>query len=326
MNIKKKQGLIYKFKDSFALQLLLCIILCFVIIFIFLIFNKEIDKKQFREYNIVSSLELMNSVEDIQIKNDNVILSGYGFLFDRNSSDSLISLFLINEETKHEVWFEMEQQYRSDLNSYYDCEYDYGNSGFVATTDISNINKDEVYEIIMNIDYKASSDKEKQRKTVSTQQYLLNNEILPYNPNEFDNSNMDVNSELLKEVFSKGELLFNKKDYDIYIYQYNKKLYWITTNSFEFKEDGNTYIPYLLHTSHVNRLPEDKIKYKYDNLDFFFEQQEYKKEDTTPFRVAIRDIPQEYAITYIDTGVYDIKNERWLWTISFHININEMLK
>jgi hypothetical protein len=105
----------------------------------------------------------------------------------------------------------------------------------------------------------------------------------------------------------------------MYVYQYDGKLYWIATKDYTFDESGSTYIRYQLHTSQINKLPSESIQNKFDNLDFYFEQQEYKEENTVPYRVVIHDIPDDYIITYINTGAYDTVNDVWKWEKCFHI-------
>ena len=98
------------------------------------------------------------------------------------------------------------------------------------------------------------------------------------------------------------------------MYQYNDRLYWITNDEFVFKDDGLSYIQCHLHTSKRQNLPESRIQHGYDNKGFNFEEFEYTDENTTPYRVAIRDIPAEFPITYIRTGVYDSVHSEWTWS------------
>ncbi|NLL93160.1 MAG: hypothetical protein GX225_03315 [Clostridiales bacterium] len=317
----KRYSIISKYKDNFMLKLLLCIVLCSLIIIFFLIVNKILDVRISREYTIVDDIRFMNSIEKVTTEKDEIKLEGYAFILEKNSYDNMISVFLRNVVTENEIWFDMEQVDRVDVSSHFDSEHDYINSGFIASIDKRALSSEEIYEIIINIDYSDTNDKSKKaiRKTVSSNQYLLGGELYSYNPIEFDMPNMNIESELIKEVFTNGKLCFYQKEEGMYVYQYEGRLYWIATDDFKFDENDKTYIIYHLYTSQVNKLPEHRIQHKFDNLDFNFEKYEYMDENTAPYRVAIRNIPDEYVITYIYTGVYNMEIKKIYWKNRFHL-------
>lgn len=317
-NIQRKPTFLSKINESFKLKFVICIILSFSVIIGFFIFNKTYDSKKIYKNTIVDNPKLINSIDQITIKENRIIISGFAFMLDRNSTDSSISVFLRNDDSKKEIWLDMEQIARADINAYFDSEYDYGNSGFIASTYVGEINQEDIYEVIVNIDYNETSSKERTRTTVSARKYLINNELYEYNPKVFIQPDGNIESELLREVFAEGQLCLYNKDAGMYIYQYKGKLYWVVTNDYKF-ENAN-HIIYQLYTSQANKLPEGRIKHKFDNLNFDFEQHEFLNENTSPYRVAIRDIPQNYPIIYIKTGVYDKVNKKTIWTKSFHLD------
>lgn len=323
MKIKFRELVIVKnIKESFINQLLLCIVLCFVVIIGFFVANKVIDDRQYREYSVVEDVNFVSSIDDLLFDDNNIVLSGYAFIANKSSSDSLISMFLVNKNNEQEIWLDLEQVDRPDVNKYYESEYDYTNSGFVATTKVSKLNQNDVYEVYVNIDYKNADNTSKSkiiRTTISTNFFLFNNELLTYHPNEFDKPDMNVESKLLKDVFTNGTLYFYKRDIGMYVYEYQGKLYWIASDDYMFSKEGMTDIIYHLYTTQTNKLPENRIQYGFGNLDIIFENHEYKSEVTIPYRVAIYDIPKEYAITYIKTGKYDYANKIWVWSKLFHI-------
>jgi len=139
-----------------------------------------------------------------------------------------------------------------------------------------------------------------------------------------DQPDLNIKSELLREVFTNGRLCFYQKNEGMYVYQYNDQLYWIANEEFDYDEDKLTYIQYQLYTPQINKLPENRMQYGFDNLDFNFEEYEYVDENTAPYRVAIKDIPADYPITYIVTGVYDTVNKAWIW--QKQINMNPIFK
>ena len=319
----RNQNVIQKINNDFKLKLLVCVVLCFIIIAASLITNNIIEEKRMREYTIVNDIKFMNCIENITVESNKILIEGYAFMLERNSSDNSISVFLKNVVTEDEIWLDMQQVDRPDVDSYFEDKYDYKNSGFIASTKGKALDMDESYEIIINIDYvQANDNNKKTRKTVSTNRFISDSKLYTYNPVEFDKPDMNIESKLLREVFANGSLCFYQKDIGMYVYQYNGQLYWVANEKFDFEDDGLTYIAYQLYTSQVNKLPENRIQHSFDNLDFYFEENEYTDEKTAPYRVNIKDIPDDYPITSIYTGTYDTVNSKWLWKGRFHLNQN----
>lgn len=313
---KGKISVIYKrIDESYKLKFIACIVLSCIVIGFFLIYNKIIDNK----YIIIEDVNFVNEIENISKNNGNITIKGYAFLSDIDSKNSQISVFLRNLSDGKEVWLDVKHSIRSDVDAYYNGDYNYENSGFYAFAKANRLHSDECYEIVIKIEY-TNPDSSKLKKTVSSKRYIFNNELYVYNPKEFYEPNKNISSALLKNVLENGKLCLYQKDVGLYVYVYNGKMYWIATENFNFDKNGKTYITYHLYTSQTSKLSKDRIKYKYSNLDFYFEQHEYKEENTAPYRVAIRDVLDDFPITYIRTGVYNTLNKSWIWNKLFHID------
>jgi|LSQX01.1.fsa_nt_gb hypothetical protein len=321
--LHKQKNITKKIESSFLLQILTCIILSSIIIGVFLLFNKVIDVKNYRKYSLEEDIKLMTCVENIFIENKFLSIEGYGFQLEQDSENSAISIILRNLKKNDEIWMKVEAVSRPDVQDYFDSEYNYEDSGFIATTKQNNLDMDEGYEII--IDLNTINDNGKtHRTTVSTNQYLYEGKLISYNPYEFVQPDMNIQSETLQKIFNEGTLYFYREEYGLYIYEYQDKLYWIATENLQFDKEGQTLIAYQLFTSQVSKLPEDRISYGFDNQSFNLEDYEFIDEITVPYRIAVRDIPTDYAITYIKTGVYNRISKRWFWDDSFQLGLKNL--
>lgn len=319
MERKKKDITILK--DNVKFQIFVCILLSFIIILLYYTINNIIDLKKSREFNIVYDSMLVNNIENLSVESGKIKLTGYAFLLDRDSSENKISVFLRNVAKKQNIWLDMTQTDRIDVNEYYDGEFNYENSGFIGTISDKKLQSNEVYEIIINIDYEVTYNNlvtKKARKTVSTNKYIFNNKLYSYNPNEFIAPDLNIESSMLKEVFTNGDLCFY--DHGMYVYLYKDKIYWITSDDLSLNSENPAYVIFHLYTSQAHLLPEQRKPYRFENFDFYFEKFEYKNEITAPYRVAIRELPKDYVIATIKTGLYDIVNKTELWYKDIYIN------
>jgi len=323
---KYEKKLLKELGNNFKLQLMTCVVLSLLVITAFYLLYRIIPVKY--DYSITNDISLINQIENVNVEKNKINIDGYAFLLNIDSIDTKISLLLRNVDDGKEIWADVEQTSRTDVNSYFDSEYNYKNSGFNAVVNDKKLNTNECYEIIVKLDYSkilnepSGNTELKDSKTVSTNKYILNYKLYSYNPNDFDQLDTNVKSDLLREVFTNGRLCTYQKHVDMYVYQYDSSLYWIAGKNFDFREGGMTYIQYQLGTSQENKLPEHRIKHGFDNIGFNFEEYEYIDESTDPYRVAIRDIPVEYPITYILTGIYEPDGSKWMWRKHFNLYLD----
>ena len=104
----------------------------------------------------------------------------------------------------------------------------------------------------------------------------------------------------LAAVVEKGILKACAPDYDVYVYQFQNRLYWLIGSAI----DKRTEIIFHLHTNEPEKLPAHRKKYGFDNRGF---RAGAKNEITQrmrcgKYRAFVRDIPEEYNVTAVMVG------------------------
>lgn len=132
---------------------------------------------------------------------------------------------------------------------------------------------------------------------VSTFTYVNNNRVEYVSGTVVD---PDIRDTDLGMIVRNGILKVYEPKFDVYVYQFNRRLYWLIGSPI----DKRTEIIFHLHTNEPDRLPEHRKKYKFDNRGF---RAGAKNELTRQmrcgkYRVFEREIPKEYNITAVWVG------------------------
>lgn len=229
----------------------------------------------------------------INATEDQIRLEGFCFVYQDPGRD--YEIWLRDVEADDFVKMDTVSGLESaDVDAYYKCEYDYSWVRFTAECECR---ADARYEIFV---------KWPRMKAIY--------------------SGMDINrpapvqcaGTYLERIVQDGVLRVCQDRKDCYVYQYGGQLYWIMGPDFAFEESGATYIQYQLNTTQVDRLPAERLAngWDWDNIGFIFEDNEITGDmDCGAYRVAVRPLPTEYAITCIQTGYYE--NGKWDWVKYF---------
>ena len=104
----------------------------------------------------------------------------------------------------------------------------------------------------------------------------------------------------LAAVAGNGILKACVPDYDVYVYQYQNRLYWLIGSDI----DKRTEIIFHLHTNEPQSLPARRKKYGFDNRGFRAgsKNEITKRMRCGKYRVFVRDIPEEYNVTAVTVG------------------------
>ncbi len=193
---------------------------------------------------------------------------------------------------------------RPDVNQYFSCEYDYSKCGFDAEVDSDKLDHNASYRLVVKPD---ASKKE----AILMNVFIHENQLYYTDPTQ--STKLDTDGTELDKIVKEGVRLISRPDYGCYVYQHEDKFYWITDEDYDFCEDGKTRIQYLIETTQLDNLPKERIEKKlfWSDIGDLFERHEITEEiNCGKYRVSVRDIPKEYAITYIITGCFG-GNHSW---------------
>ena len=265
--------------------------------------NSYIYKNAFRikkdDFSCVFQIEKAEKTRGL------LILDGWIFKLDEDSVEDDFEIILYDYNKEKKYYMDVEDVVREDVNEYFLCEYDYSKSGFSASVKLDKVNLNEKnYEVLIR--------PKEEQVAYMTGVYLLNGELVYAKPEEY--KALEVAGTDLEEVVVNGVLRVYRADVGMYVYQHDDKLYWIAEQDYEFFEETGTPIAYQLWTTQNDKLPKHRLEnnWFFDNITFNFEIKEVVCSDK--YRVAVAELPQEYAITEIETGQYI---DKWLWNHCF---------
>lgn len=306
----------------------------------FIYINSQITYSRRCTYKPVSdNINYVYQVESVEVNDDSVIIKGWFFELKsvrnvkcENNVFALPDILLYNinsstekkedesDEQKKGVLADVEWGDRKDINTYFNCEFDYTHCGFLATfkkTEIDVLN--EQYQLIFkchNNSFDISG--------IETNIYIDKGSLCYVDPKKINK--LSVKGTDLETVVDKGVCLVCCPENHIYVYQLGYELYWIADEGFAFEKDGGTYIQYQIDTTQINRLPIDRIEngWYWSNIGDNFENNEISDIiNCGKYRVCKRLIPMEYSVTMIVTGYY-IDGE-WMWQSYFRPIYEEIL-
>lgn len=104
----------------------------------------------------------------------------------------------------------------------------------------------------------------------------------------------------LVAVAENGILKACAPDYDVYVYQFQNRLYWLIGSVI----DRRTEIIFHLHTNEPEKLPARRKKYGFDNRGFRAgaKNEITKRMRCGKYRAFVQDIPEEYNVTAVTVG------------------------
>lgn len=264
-------------------------------------------------------IKFVSDVESISDKTKKIEIAGWAF---RSDSKIISGSMLLQPVNSGEVIvLKTKSKKRQDINDRFLPYWDTGMCGLIAEINKNKVSQNVCYEIIFSLcfEYGDEDDIHRLRKTVSTKKYLYNGELYDFIPDEYISPEIDETE--IREVIEKGRIRGYDSNKQIWIYNYTNRLYVIIGNDLYEDWEGKIDVPYHLWTTQNDKLPENRKEYGYDNKDFIFSSKEIRISSSN-YHVAVVDIPREYPITNIRMGIYDSKENKWIWQVDFLPEIN----
>ena len=300
--VKKRKRIV----DCFWKQCVVFVALIAMVISGYSLVASWIEKQLYLKQMVDNDFSCIFQIDDVMDNGNDVFLKGWAFKLGVDAQRDDLEILLYDIEDKKIVSPMIERIVREDVNQYFLCEYDYSQSGFITTFESKKLDiNNKTYQVLI-------SDKDA-KKVFKTETYISKGKLMYTNPKEF--IPLQVEGTALEQVVTKGALRVYLPDVGMYVYQYEGELYWIANNMYKF--DGSNHTEMICHigTTQKQLLPEYRVQYGYDNLDFIFEEK-LVEDNIVGYTFVKMKIPVQYAITKFEIGHYD--NESYIWQQGFY--------
>lgn len=273
------------------------------------------------EQSAVHDLNTIVNIETAKVENGRIRLVGWALRL--NSKNENISLVLQPTNGAKAVLFEADTFIREEINELFDEIWEFGECGFEVDKRDKKIEEDVCYEIMLSLEYteEVEGDNAIKRQKVLTNYYLYENELYPYNPEIFEMPLVDDAE--LKNVILNGKVRLYSPEHNIWIYQYDRKLYYFWESQYDSLEEENIGIPVIMSVLDKKTEQGKEGEYVQENLGFFFENREY---DSEKIQVVVVPLETEKPIGYISTGIYDDTLKEWVYSCYVNLDYEEMLE
>ena len=296
-----------KLKDCLWKKWLVFIGLMVLIIITYPVALKYVMSQRNLKHLTKDDFSFVFQVDKVWSEETGFVLDAWAFKLKEEATEGAMELWLYDLEKEKIVYpKKIEYAKRLDVNEYFLCEYDYTDCGIVAKFNEKKLD-------LSNKDYEVLISDVAGEKVYQTGTYISNGELVYCLPEEYNE--LEVVGTDIEEIVNDGVLRVYRPDFGMYVYQYEGEMYWIAESDYGFG-NGDTYVQFQMHTTQIDKLPEDRLanNWFWSNIGFGFKSKELTEWNTGKYRVAKRALPKEYSITKIWTGNHI---EDWIWKQDF---------
>lgn len=256
------------------------------------------------DFNYLFKIEEVNNVEE------KVNISGWICYPETRNKDVALVLSEVGSNKEEIFWGDLVK--RKDVIDQFFLKSNDQNIGFDVDIDAEKLSSGICYEIYIALTYEGKMGDKilKKEEKVKTQKFFFDGELFNYNPLEFQKP--EVSDEDMIKVVEDGIVLSYNYECGIWIYQYDCSLYFVVdSRKNSFAEDTDIVIPIMLRTSRTELFPDGNQQDKRIHLGAYHAEEKYCKEEVMPYEVLKIELPQDYPITYVETGLYDDVQKEW---------------
>lgn len=278
------------------------------------------DYRKIVERDISFDMDIMADIECVRYEDNSVFLTGWAAHLAAVDFDiNLVVNALDGSDTQV---YNLNKIQRLDLEKYFNIREDQSIAGFELILTEEQVKKDVCYELLLYIEYDLNEENIKNQGNyvkisrvgdkIELRHFLLNGELYSYNPLTFVSPT--VEDAKLEKVVNCGEICSYDIEKGVWIYWYDGSLYWILdAGSFPTLDKGLS-LPVYIYTNSPDLIPDNEIDF-YDkkgctHREVYLEEEHCINTGPTTYFVASVELPVEYSITYLKTGVYASKEEQ----------------
>ena len=303
------------------------IVICAVVIGIAFGVNQKINLDRSRVYS-VSNANVLEKITDFEVVNGKYIFKGWAFDPENYSENVKCELILHDVAIGEDIWTKMLQNPEIQvIEDRYADGADYSAGSYKAEVSERKVDPEQVYEILLRYtteipvteETELVEKKQEYVVTIRTNEFLHNGEVTEYNPKTF------VAPEIAGTVLEKeleGARLFHYFEEGMWVYVNKGKMYYILDSiKFPVENYPNGYMAVNWFATNLDKIPEDYQQYGGGNADFDFMAYHVTDLDVGNYKVAVRDIPSQYA-TIMNVRFYDRDTKTAIYGISKQIEEN----
>ena len=327
MEGNKKESVFKRIENNVLLQVVFFVVSMAVIVGGYVVISNKVqwnnEQKRISELKVTEDYNILVGLDDVIGDGKNIQLSGWALRLD--SVTEKVHLVFKEVDGTEEIVLKTESSERENVEEYFNPNWDFGKIGFEAVVKEKKFDTDTCYEIFVNIEY-AVDGVEKSKKTASGK-YLYNEELYLYNPKTF--TAPKITDEEIEKVIKEGLVKAYDNKAQIWVYEYENRLYFITNPEFGSMAENQIGVPIMPRTSRVELLPEERVQYGSDHLGFYYEDEKYVSEGIVPYQIVVVDLPTKYPVTTICIGLYNNVDKVWVhniellmaeWSINANLN------